>query len=72
MSTQSSTNQVAIIRNGAKVRTSFECPEYPSRVGNILEIDGTQKIYKVLIQPIEKGKESVQRWIHVKFLSLSK
>lgn len=57
-------------RQGAKVRTSFECPKYSARIGHVLKQDNQS--CEVLIQPIEKDAESIQTWINKKHLSLTK
>lgn len=57
-------------RQGAKVRTSFECPKYSARIGHVLKQNSQQ--CEVLIQPIEKGTESIPAWIDKKHLSLTK
>jgi hypothetical protein len=56
-------------RKGAKVRTSFECPDYSARIGTVLKSENGTTL--VLVQAIEKEAETEEVWINNKYLSLT-
>jgi len=56
-------------RKGAKVRTSFICPQYPARIGTVLKSKNGTTL--VLVQAIEKEAETEEVWINNKYLSLT-